>query len=155
MSKQEMTYVQHLHNISTELYDGRIINETGLCDHKKEGKQLRPRRRCMSRCLKNIKCLGMCVVGLLCCPNGCYLNDYGTICCLGPGAPPALYDKFHNDTSCAIIYSDHSAVACLQAQDRHRCINQHRISTFFTTMHSSEHRHHALHGQYSEYSEIR
>ena len=92
MSKQEMTYVQHLYNINTD--------DTGLCDHEKEGKQLWPRRRGKSRCLKIIKCLVMCVVGLLCSPNGCYLNDYGTICCSdsGPGAPPALYDKFHNYT---------------------------------------------------------
>ena len=119
MSKQEMTYVQHLHNINTD--------DTGLCDHKKEDKQLSPRKRGRSRCVKIIKCLVMCVVGLVCSPNGCYLNDYRNICWSdsGPGAPPALYDAFRNFTSYARNYPEHLTVTGLQAQDRHRCINQH------------------------------
>ena len=45
MSKQEMTYVQHLHTLNSKLYEGRLArtdqcsnqegpNETYLCDHK-------------------------------------------------------------------------------------------------------------------------
>ena len=90
MSKQGMTYWQHLRTLNSECYEGLLTltdqcsneespNETYLCNHKIDDKQQKHKKRFNAKCGRMIMCLVMFVAGFACCSSGCYLSDYGSL----------------------------------------------------------------------------